>query len=50
MLREAILRIAREYPAAIREPLASHPLASYIRTDFRELSLGTSTRVMALKT
>lgn len=31
VLRDALIRIAREYPQAIREPLERHPLAAFIR-------------------
>ena len=33
MLHDALLRIASEYPAAVREPLKGNPLAAYIRTE-----------------
>ena len=33
MLRDALIRIAREYPEAVRQPLERHPLAAFIRKE-----------------
>ncbi len=34
MLKEALKKIANEYPDARTQPLKGHPLASFIRTEF----------------